>query len=102
LEDLRGAVAALESYFVRAGGPAGPLVEIHEEVGVDADSVSAAALRANTANWPHLALGSRAHFEIGRGDFDLARAHLEAALASVREDVRSRLEHEPIAVELAL
>ncbi len=36
----------------------------------DADSVSAAALRANTANWPHITLGSRAHFEIGRGDFD--------------------------------
>jgi tetratricopeptide (TPR) repeat protein len=67
-----------------------------------ADSVSAAALRAQTANWPHLALGSRAHFEVGRGEFDLARAHLEAALANVREDVRSRLEHEPIAVELAL
>jgi DNA-binding SARP family transcriptional activator/pimeloyl-ACP methyl ester carboxylesterase/tetratricopeptide (TPR) repeat protein len=69
----------------------------------DADSVSAAALLANTANWPHIALYSRAHFEIGRGDFDLARAHLEAALACVGEDVRSRLEFEPsLAVELAL
>jgi predicted ATPase len=68
----------------------------------DADSVSAAALRANTANWPHIALGSRAHFEIGRGDFDLARDHLEAAFASMREDVRTRLEYEPLAVELAL
>jgi DNA-binding SARP family transcriptional activator/pimeloyl-ACP methyl ester carboxylesterase/tetratricopeptide (TPR) repeat protein len=70
----------------------------------DADSVSAAALRANTANWPHIALFSRAHFEIGRGDFDLARAHLDAARASMREDVvdRSGMEFEPIAVELAL
>jgi DNA-binding SARP family transcriptional activator/pimeloyl-ACP methyl ester carboxylesterase/tetratricopeptide (TPR) repeat protein len=68
----------------------------------DADIVSAAALRANTANWPHIALGSRAHFEIGRGDFDLAREHLEAAFASMGEDVRTRLEYEPLAVELAL
>jgi DNA-binding SARP family transcriptional activator/pimeloyl-ACP methyl ester carboxylesterase/tetratricopeptide (TPR) repeat protein len=68
----------------------------------EAESVSAAALRASTANWPHLVLGSRAHFEVGRGDFDMARAHLEAALGSMSEDVRSRLEYEPVVVELAL
>ncbi len=54
----------------------------------DADRVSAAALRANTANWPHHALFVRAELEVGRGDFDSARAHLEAALATVREDER--------------
>jgi tetratricopeptide (TPR) repeat protein len=48
----------------------------------DADRVSAAALRANTANWPHNALINRAEIELGRGDFDAARAHLEAALAA--------------------
>ena len=52
----------------------------------EADSVSAAALRAITANWPHQALIRRAELETGRGDFDAARAHLEAALANVRED----------------
>jgi hypothetical protein len=46
----------------------------------DADRVSAAALRANTASWPHVRLVSRAELEVGRGDFDDARAHLEAAL----------------------
>ena len=39
-----------------------------------ADRVSAAALRANTANRPHHALISRAEIEIGRGDFEAARA----------------------------
>jgi hypothetical protein len=68
----------------------------------DADRVSAAALRANTANWPHNALVSRAHLEICRGDFVHGRAHLEAALAGVREDVRAWLDYDPIAVELAL
>ena len=59
--------------------------------GTDADRVSAAALRANTANWPHLALIKRAELEAGRGDFDAARAHLETALATVREDKRASL-----------
>ena len=48
----------------------------------DAERVSAAALRANTANWPHQPLVNRAELEVGRGDFDAARAHLEAALVS--------------------
>ena len=68
----------------------------------DADRVSAAALRANTANWPHHALISRAELEAGRGDFDAARAHLEAALATVREDERGSLTYDPVAAELAL
>jgi len=68
----------------------------------EADSISAAGLRANTDNWPHIPLGSRAHFEIGRGEFESARVHLEAAIGSMREDVRSRLEFEPVGIELAL
>ena len=51
-----------------------------------ADSASAAALRAITANFPYMLLMLRADLELGRGDFDAARAHLEAALATLRED----------------
>lgn len=45
----------------------------------EAERVSAAAVRAGTTNWPHLRLVHRAELEVGRGDFDDARAHLEAA-----------------------
>jgi DNA-binding CsgD family transcriptional regulator len=45
----------------------------------EAERISAAALRAGTANWPHLRPVHRAELEVGRGDFDDARAHLEAA-----------------------
>jgi tetratricopeptide (TPR) repeat protein len=51
-----------------------------------ADIVSAAALRAITASYPYMLLIIRADVEIGRGDFDGARAHLEAAPATLRED----------------
>ena len=67
-----------------------------------ADRVSAAALRANTANRPHNALISRAEIEIGRGDFEAASAHLEAALATVREDKRGLLCYDAVTVELAV
>jgi DNA-binding NarL/FixJ family response regulator/tetratricopeptide (TPR) repeat protein len=52
----------------------------------EADSLSAAALRAITANFPYMLLMLRADLEIGRGDFDGARAHLNGALATLRED----------------
>ncbi len=45
----------------------------------EAERVSAAELRARTANWPHLRLVHRAELEVGRGDFENARAHLEMA-----------------------
>jgi DNA-binding CsgD family transcriptional regulator len=51
-----------------------------------ADRLSAAALRAPTASYPYMLLMHRAYLEIGRGDFDAARAHLDAALATLRED----------------
>ena len=72
----------------------GPLLANHVEALVatgewdEAERVSAEALRAATANWPHQVLIMRAELEAGRGDFDAARAHLEAALATVREDER--------------
>jgi DNA-binding CsgD family transcriptional regulator/tetratricopeptide (TPR) repeat protein len=52
----------------------------------EADSASAAALRAITASSPYMLLMLRADLEIGRGDFEAARAHLEAALATLRDD----------------
>jgi DNA-binding CsgD family transcriptional regulator/tetratricopeptide (TPR) repeat protein len=51
-----------------------------------ADRVSAAALRAMTANLPHQPLIHRASLEVGRGDFDAARAHLQAAAPTVHVD----------------
>ena len=52
----------------------------------EADQASAAALRANTANFPYMLLMLRADLELGRGEFDAARAHLDAALRTLRED----------------
>ncbi len=52
----------------------------------DADRTSAAAVRRITANYPYMLLMIRADLEIGRGDFASARAHLDAALPSLRED----------------
>lgn len=52
----------------------------------DAERLSAAALRRITSSFPHWLLSIRAAVEIGRGDFDAARAHLAAAGATLRED----------------
>jgi DNA-binding CsgD family transcriptional regulator/tetratricopeptide (TPR) repeat protein len=52
----------------------------------EADRLSVAALRAIAGNYPHQTLITRAELEVGRGDFDQARAHLEAAAPTVRED----------------
>ncbi len=52
----------------------------------EADQISAAALRAITASYPYMILIIRADVEIGRGDFDAARAHLQAASITLRED----------------
>jgi DNA-binding CsgD family transcriptional regulator len=52
----------------------------------EADSLSAAALRGITPSFPYALLMFRADVEIGRGEFGAARAHLEAARATLRED----------------
>jgi DNA-binding CsgD family transcriptional regulator/tetratricopeptide (TPR) repeat protein len=52
----------------------------------EAERLSAAALRRLTSSFPHWLLILRADVEIGRGEFDAARAHLEAASATLRED----------------
>ena len=67
----------------------------------EADSMSAAALRAITANFPYMLLMLRADLELGRGDFEAARAHLEAALATLRED-RGQGIYDVFLAELAL
>jgi DNA-binding CsgD family transcriptional regulator/tetratricopeptide (TPR) repeat protein len=51
-----------------------------------ADEASAIALRAVTANYPYMLLCIRAYLEIGRGRFEEARAHLDAALETLRPD----------------
>jgi DNA-binding CsgD family transcriptional regulator len=52
----------------------------------EADTLSADALRGMTANFPYMLFMLRADLEVGRGDFGAAREHLEAALATLRED----------------
>jgi DNA-binding NarL/FixJ family response regulator len=52
----------------------------------EADRLSSAALRSITSSFPYALLIFRADVEIGRGEFDAARVHLEAATATLRED----------------
>jgi DNA-binding CsgD family transcriptional regulator/tetratricopeptide (TPR) repeat protein len=52
----------------------------------EAERLSATALRRLTSSFPHWLLILRADVELGRGDFDAARAHLEAASATLRDD----------------
>jgi DNA-binding CsgD family transcriptional regulator len=66
-----------------------------------ADRLSAASLRAITANYPHHSLITRAELQVGRGHFDQARAHLEAARATLRLD-RDLATYAGFVAELAL
>jgi DNA-binding CsgD family transcriptional regulator/tetratricopeptide (TPR) repeat protein len=52
----------------------------------EAERLSAAALRGITSSFPYWLLTIRAEVEIGRGELDAARAHLEAASATLRQD----------------
>ena len=52
----------------------------------EAERLSAAALRGITSSFPSWLLIIRAQVEIGRGELDAARAHLQAASATLRED----------------
>jgi DNA-binding CsgD family transcriptional regulator/tetratricopeptide (TPR) repeat protein len=52
----------------------------------EAERVSVTALRTLNASYSYMALIIRADVEIGRGQFDAARAHLDAARATLRED----------------
>jgi DNA-binding NarL/FixJ family response regulator len=66
-----------------------------------ADRVSTAAVRAITANYPHMRLIARGELETGRGDFDAARAHLDAARATLHSD-RDLATYDAFIAELAL
>ena len=50
----------------------------------EAERLSAVALRGITSSFPYWLLVIRAGVEIGRGEFDAARAHLKAARATLR------------------
>ena len=52
----------------------------------EAERLSVAAVRSITANYPYMVLMTRADLELGRGDFASAKAHLDAAVLSLRED----------------
>ncbi len=52
----------------------------------EAERLSAAALHRITSSFPYSLLTIRAGVEIGRGELDAARAHLQAASATLRED----------------
>jgi DNA-binding CsgD family transcriptional regulator/tetratricopeptide (TPR) repeat protein len=67
----------------------------------EAERLSATALRRVTSSFPYVLLMFRAAVEIGRGQFDAARAHLESAGATLPEDRVSGLFDAHLA-ELAL
>jgi tetratricopeptide (TPR) repeat protein len=98
------AADALRPYGIEHGTIAANQVEALVAAGEwdEAERVSTTALRANTANWAHHPLINRAELETGRGDFDAARAHLEAALATARGDERGSRPYDLVVTELAL
>jgi DNA-binding CsgD family transcriptional regulator/tetratricopeptide (TPR) repeat protein len=67
----------------------------------EADRVSTAALRASTSRFLGWLLTMRAVVEIGRGDFEGAREHLDRALAMLRE-TREHGMYDVYVAELAL
>ncbi|MEU4287165.1 AAA family ATPase [Kribbella sp. NPDC026596] len=52
----------------------------------EADALSTATLRSMAASYPYMLLMLRADLEVGRGDFESAREHLDAALETLRPD----------------
>jgi DNA-binding CsgD family transcriptional regulator/tetratricopeptide (TPR) repeat protein len=105
-ESARVAEAALDTIH-RYGGDHSPLVANLIEPLVasgewdKADRVSAAAVRAITANYPHMRLIARGELETGRGDFDAARAHFDVARATLHSD-RDLATYDAFVAELAL
>jgi DNA-binding CsgD family transcriptional regulator/tetratricopeptide (TPR) repeat protein len=67
----------------------------------EAERVSTAALRGITSSFLGWLLTMRAVVEIGRGDFEAAREHLDGALATLRED-RAHGMYDVYLAELAL
>jgi DNA-binding CsgD family transcriptional regulator/tetratricopeptide (TPR) repeat protein len=67
----------------------------------EADRVSARAIRVTTETYPHHFPITRGELEVGRGDFEAARTHLDAAAASLRLD-RDLAVYDSFLAELAL
>ena len=105
-ESARVAEAALDAIH-RYGGDHSTLVANLIEPLVasgewdQAERVSAAAVRAITANYPHMRLIARGDVETGRGDFDAARAHFDVARATLHSD-RDLATYDAFVAELAL
>jgi DNA-binding CsgD family transcriptional regulator len=81
-------VEALRRYGIRSTVLLSNRIEALLAIGdwVEAERLSTAALRGTTSSFPDLLLIFRAGVEIGRGEFDAARAHLEAVSATLREE----------------
>jgi tetratricopeptide (TPR) repeat protein len=99
-----GAIGVVRAYGVAHGTIISNRVEALIASGEwdEADRLGAAALRPSTTNWPHFRRLNRAALAIGRGDFDDARVHLEAASATVRGDERASPGYDVLVAELAL
>ena len=84
----RSGLEAMRRYGIESALLASNQIEALLAIGDwdEADRLSAAALRRITASFPYWLLILRADVEIGRGEFDAARAHLEAASTTLRED----------------
>ena len=97
------AIDAMRPYGIDTTVLVANQIEILLEIGEwdRADALSAAALRATTANYAHMPLIIRAILETGRGDFAHARAHLDAARAPLRLD-RDLAMHDGFVAQLAL
>src|SRR6185437_12432484 len=67
----------------------------------EAERLSGAALRGITSSFPYWLLTIRADVEIGRGEFDAARAHLQNASPTLRENRMHGL-YDACLAELAL
>ena len=84
----REGLEAMRRYGIHSALLVSNLIEALLAIGEwdEADRLSAAALRGITSSFPYALLIIRADVEIGRGEFDAAQAHLEAARATLRAD----------------
>ena len=90
-ESARVAQAGLDvmrRYGIHSTGLVSNRIEALVAIGEwdEAERLSAAALHSFTPSFRHWLLVIRASVEIGRGEFDAARAHLDGAGDAVRED----------------
>jgi DNA-binding CsgD family transcriptional regulator/tetratricopeptide (TPR) repeat protein len=84
----RAGLEVLHGYGIVSGVLTANTIEALLAIGdwTEADGLSAAALRRATVDFRHMFHMLRADLDVGRGDFDAARAHLDAVLATLPED----------------